>query len=534
MHCSLLLNERTPKFVEIAKTPFGKQATGSDCFLGHAMQYLFDPITQFLLLVVVLAAAHWLLPRHRAVRFAIDVAFFATLTAILLANGVAPYSETLTSSDLWHRLFYGLAKTIWWLGGATMLVSSIRLFLIFERRPREARFVQDLIAGIIYVGAVLSVVAYVFGVPVGTLIATSGVFAIVLGLALQSTLSDVFSGIALNLGRSYSVGNWIILESGVQGRVIETNWRATHLSNATNDLVVVPNSALAKSQLVNLNSPDETHGITMSIKLAPTRTPATMASLLETVTLGSNHMMRIPDPLVSIIGLTKETIEFELAFRIRDISETTAAKNEIYDLVYRHTLAAGIPLASNAVFGAAHSADAAIGSEEGSENALRLMAMLPLFSTLTEKEREILSKSAARRTYTRGTEIIKQGERSQALTLIESGVVNVVHQENGRDVELNRLSPGDFLGERGLLIGAEEPGRIVALTPVIACEIGRDQLCEILRERPALAEDIGATLAGRLEQERHLHGEGSTPSQHAQTLANRIRHLFQLPQSATA
>ena len=504
------------------------------CFPGHTMQYFFDPIIQFLLLVVVLVAAHWLLPRHRAARFATDVAFFATLTAILLAKGVAPYSETPPSSDLWHRLFYGLAKAIWWLGGAMMLVSCVRLFLIFERRPREARFVQDLIAGIIYVGAVLSVIAYVFSVPVGTLIATSGVFAIVLGLAMQSTLSDVFSGIALNLGRSYSVGNWIILESGVQGRVIETNWRATHLSNATNDLVVVPNSALAKSQLVNLNSPDETHGITMSIKLAPTRTPATMARLLETVTLGSNHMMRIPDPLVSIISLTKEVIEFELAFRIRDISETTAAKNEIYDLVYRHALAAGIPLASSIVFSAAPAAESTIGSEEGSEKALRLMAMLPLFSALTEIERETLSKSATRRTYARGTEIIPQGEHAQALTLVESGVVNVVRHENGRDLELNRLSPGDFFGERGLLIGAEEPGRIIALTPVVACEIGRDQLCEILRQRPALAEDIGATLAGRLEQERRLHGEGSTPLLHAQTLTSRIRHLFQLPHSPVA
>ncbi|WP_037071349.1 cyclic nucleotide-binding domain-containing protein [Rhizobium sp. CF142] len=497
------------------------------------MQYLFDPITQFLVLTVALAAAHWLLPGHKPLRFAIDVAFFVALTAMLLSTGVAPYSAAVSSPDLWHRLFYGLAKAIWWLGGAMMLISCIRLFLIFEHRPREARFVQDLIAGIIYVGAALSIVAYVFGVPVGTLIATSGVFAIVLGLALQNSLSDVFSGVALNLGRSYSVGNWIILENGVQGRVIETNWRATHLSNATNDLVVVPNSALAKSQLVNLNSPDETHGITMSIKLVPTRPPATMARLLETVTLASNHIMRVPDPLVSIVRLAKETIDFELAFRIRDISETTAAKNEIYDLVYRHMLAAGIPLASDAMFSVAPGLESTIVPGKVLETPLQLMTMLPLFTSLTDSERETLSKAAVRRSYARGAEIIAQGECSPGLMLVESGVVQVIRQENGRDIELNRLSPGDIFGERGLLIGAEEPGRIVALTPVIAREIGKDQLCEVLQERPVLAEDIGATLADRLEQERRLHGDGSMPSQHAQTLANRIRHIFDLSHSTT-
>ena len=114
----------------------------------------------------------------------------------------------------------------------------MRVFLIFERQPREGRLLQDLVVGIIYVGAFLSVVAYVFNAPVGTLIATSGAVAIILGLALQSTLSDVFSGIALNLARPYGIGDWLVLGNGIEGRVVETNWRATHLLTNANDLVV--------------------------------------------------------------------------------------------------------------------------------------------------------------------------------------------------------------------------------------------------------------------------------------------------------
>ena len=57
--------------------------------------------------------------------------------------------------------------------------------------------------------------------------------AIILGLALRSTLGDVFSGIALNLNRPYEVGDWIVLNDGTEGRVVETNWRATHLLNST-------------------------------------------------------------------------------------------------------------------------------------------------------------------------------------------------------------------------------------------------------------------------------------------------------------
>src|SRR6201986_417367 len=99
------------------------------------------------------------------------------------------------------------------------MTSCARVFLIFERRPREGRLIQDLVVGMIYLGCFLSVVAYVFSAPVGTLIATSGVFAIILGLALKSTLSDVFSGFALNLSRAYEVGDWIVLNDGIEGRV---------------------------------------------------------------------------------------------------------------------------------------------------------------------------------------------------------------------------------------------------------------------------------------------------------------------------
>ena len=181
--------------------------------------------------------------------------FFVVLTVLLNHYGIVPYEVAANSTPLYEGIFIAAAKIIWWLNGAWLLTAAARVFLIFERRPREGRLLQDLVVGVVYLGAALSVVAYAFNAPIGTLIATSGVFAIILGLALQSTISDVFSGIALNVSRPYEVGDWIVLSDGTEGRVVETNWRATHLLNSTDDLVVLPNSTLAKAQLTNLNSP---------------------------------------------------------------------------------------------------------------------------------------------------------------------------------------------------------------------------------------------------------------------------------------
>ena len=237
--------------------------------------------------------------------------------------------------------------------------------------------------------------AYVFNAPVGTLIATSGVFAIILGLALQSTLSDVFSGIALNLSKAYEVGDWIVLSDGFEGRVVETNWRTTHLLNASNDLVVLPNSGLAKAQLTNLSSPNRSHGVKLHVRVAPTKAPSAISDVMHTVLLSSNSILLAPPPTVEIKSLDAQAIEFELSFRVKDFAASSTAKHEVYDLIYRHTLAAGLVLAqpreASAVTVGLPQAAAAAAAAEPRNTALRLLDAVPLFTSLTEEEKEALA-----------------------------------------------------------------------------------------------------------------------------------------------
>ena len=227
-----------------------------------------DPFVQTGLLALVGALlTHVLLRHYPTRRLVVQTTFFVALTVLLLHYSIIPYELAPADTPAFERVFVALSKIIWWTNAAWVLIACVRVFLIFERLPRRGRLIQDLLIGTIYLGAGLSVVAYVFGAPVGTLIATSGVFAIILGLALQSTLSDVFSGIALNLSRPYAVGDWIVLDDDIEGTVVETNWRATHLVNGSNDLVVLPNSVLAKARFTNLSSPSRNHGVTLHIRM---------------------------------------------------------------------------------------------------------------------------------------------------------------------------------------------------------------------------------------------------------------------------
>ncbi len=486
-----------------------------------------DPIVQlFILAILGLLLSRLVLRGHPVWRLVAHIVFLIALTALLLYHGIQPYAPDTQAGDVSRRIFIGLAKAVWWIGGAMVLISSVRLFLIFERKPREARLLQDLVVGLIYLGTGLSVVSYVFSVPVGTLIATSGVFAIILGLALQSTLNDVFSGIAMNLGRPYSVGDWIVLDDGVEGRVIETNWRATHLLSGTNDLIAIPNSRLAKANLTNLSSPDKSHGISIRVRVAPAP-PATIEEVMRVALFGSNNILKSPAPTVTIKGIDGQAVDVELSCRVKDMAQVAVASNEIYDLVFRHCKAAGLPLALPATAMVSQEQDTSYLRHPST--AWRLLNAIPLFSPLTEDEKEMLASTMTRQTYRKDAIIAEEGSKLTALMLIRNGVVAITRKDGDREIELLRLSPGDCFGEEGMLTGITAPGSVKALTFVVAYEIKQETLATLIQDRPGLANDLGLVLSRKLEAERLQMTESPERGGEATTFAARIRQIFQLP-----
>lgn len=502
----------------------------------HLSDVATDPFVQTGVLAVVGALiTQILLRRYPARRLVFQLIFFGGLTALLHHHGIIPYEIAPDTTPIFERIFVALAKIIWWINAAWLLTACARAFLIFERRPREGRLIQDIVVGIIYLSAFLSVVAYVFRAPVGTLIATSGVFAVILGLALQSTLADVFSGIALNLSKAYEVGDWIVLHDGIEGRVVETNWRATHLLNSSNDLVVLPNSGLAKAQLTNLSSPNRSHGVKLTIRLAPTSVPSAISDVLRTALLSSNAITPTPSPSVDIKSLDAQAIEYELSFRVRDFSTSAAAKHEVYDLIYRHVRAAGLALAppreAAMTSVSIPTAPVAIPSspDAGRSMNLRLLDAVPLFASLEETEKQTLAATMTKRAYRKGEVLVEQGRKLDSLMIVRSGVVVVLRfDEDGGESEQSRLAPGDYFGEDGLFTGTGEASTVRALTFAEVYEVGQQALAKLMKDRPSMVDEISVTLSRRAKGTA-ADATLSTELSSASWLVTRIRQLFEVP-----
>ena len=193
--------------------------------------------------------------------------------------GVADLIKLVDGWAQAHRLL----SALWW------LVLGLFLFLALEGviwRAMQARSIAppkllvDLVRALVFVVAVFGALSALFDQTLTGLLATSGVVAIVLGFALQSTLADLFSGIALNLERPFRVGDWLKLDSGSIGQIVQTNWRATHLRTLDGNDVVIPNSRMAAAQLTNFNLPAKSLRQTIAVPLPGDVPPARVQRVL--------------------------------------------------------------------------------------------------------------------------------------------------------------------------------------------------------------------------------------------------------------
>jgi small-conductance mechanosensitive channel/CRP-like cAMP-binding protein len=466
--------------------------------------------------------------RHPIGRAVVRVVFLLLLTIALLHAGIVPYQPLILTGTPLQDAVHAILKIAWWLWAAWFLVGVLRAVVVFQRSPREAKLIQDLLAGLIYLAAVFAIVSYVFDLPVQGLLATSGIVAIILGLALQSTLGDVFSGVVLSFSRPYRPGDWISIEGGTDGRVIELNWRATYILTARRDLAIVPNSTIAKSKIVNVSSPSGLHGTSVTIQVEARTSPWRCSEILDHAVRNSRLIVATPAPTITIKTVNATYTEFEIAFFVEELASTVKAQNELFDFIYRHLTAAGIDLA--APQNGPDRTEVNGSGQKSRTDVDRVLELVDIFATFTPEERAAVAAKLKQQSYDEGETLVERGTVLQSLFIIGSGVVSFTHEGIEGEMELLRLGPGDHYGEIGLLTGAAATATITALIPTTVYELAKADLTPILEARPQASQELCRALArlqaaGRLSASPELD---ETMPKHRLTnwFSDRIHRLY--------
>jgi len=273
------------------------------------------------------------------------------VVAILRPGDIDGYDGFYLSSMLPGWLVDGLAIA-WWYSLAWNITSGLELFVwsrIFGHGaggvPRQRKLLTDMLNIVIYIATTAIVALHVFKQPVTGLFATSGIVAIVLGLALQNTLGDLFAGLALNFERPYKAGDWVTLDNGVQGLVLVTNWRSTHIRTRTADVLVVPNGAVAKARLTNHAQPSKIHLANVEVPLTYGFDDAAVEARLRAAAASVDGILSDPGPLVLIHEMKADVVIWRLYVFIDDFARLTVIRGMLMRAVHAHLRSDGATVA---------------------------------------------------------------------------------------------------------------------------------------------------------------------------------------------
>jgi potassium efflux system protein len=140
----------------------------------------------------------------------------------------------LTEGFSYHpTMIVKLFDISWWLISAMFINLAINRFIWRSLEKRSGRsipnVIQIFVTFVVYLLALFGIIAFVYEQTLTSLLATSGMVAMIIGLAIQANLSNIFSGVAINLERPFRVGDWVKIGSYDEGIVIDVNWRTTRL-----------------------------------------------------------------------------------------------------------------------------------------------------------------------------------------------------------------------------------------------------------------------------------------------------------------
>jgi small-conductance mechanosensitive channel len=185
-----------------------------------------------------------------------------------------------------------------------------------------------------------------FGVEITPVLAALGVGGLAVALALQEPLSNLFAGLFISLGGQARIGDYVRLDSGAEGHVVDLAWNATKLRSLADNLVIVPNAKLAQAVVTNFHRPSPEVGFTVEITVDADADLAEVERLAVDVAraVGREVAGGVPDsvPAVRFQGFTDLGVRFVVALRCRRFEDQALVRHEVVKRLHAAFTHAGI------------------------------------------------------------------------------------------------------------------------------------------------------------------------------------------------
>jgi small-conductance mechanosensitive channel len=355
---------------------------------------------------------------------------------------------------------------------------------------------RDLIRFFLILIGTAIVLSVVWKTDLGGLITALGVSSIVLGLALQDTLGNSFSGIALLFGRPFTVGDWLEF-NGTTGKVIEINWRSVHLLTRELELLVIPNAILAKEVIRNYYRPQKLHVELVEIRFSYNDPPNKVKQVLKEAALGTRGVLDKPEPVIQTIKYNDSAIDYRIRLFLADYDKVPQIRDEFMTRIWyaanRNNL--NIPFPIRTIY---HEPSSKNKHEERFSQFVEYLRIFPSFIYLEKSDLEKLAKNASLKHFGVGEIAIDRENMQRSMYLIIAGTAKISVLDNlGKEREIASISRGEFFGEMSLLSNNSRTISVTAIEDLEVLVLKTETVQDVLDRVPRLSREIGEIIETR-------------------------------------
>jgi small-conductance mechanosensitive channel len=252
------------------------------------------------------------------------------LAGIVVAARIAPLpAEMLALIDRGCGVLFSISLSLM---GATLASRWIA-----ERSRRSgaatgaASLIQQTVRAVILVIGLLLVLSNL-GISITPLVTALGVGSLAVALALQPTLSNLFAGLHLTVARPIRVGDFVELETGGKGYVVDIGWRATRIRELPNNVVVVPNSRIVDMVLTNYALPETEQSALVQVGVAYAsdlkRVEHVTVDVAREVLRDVEGGIREFEPFIRFHTFGESSIDFSVILRVREFTDRYLVTHE--------------------------------------------------------------------------------------------------------------------------------------------------------------------------------------------------------------
>ena len=430
-----------------------------------------------------------------------------------------------------------------WVAAALFLATLLGYLLSPERAVRRNRrampaLLRDLIRYSVFVFVVAMVLHFVWGESVAPIFGALGIGGVVLGFALQETLSNFFAGLALLLEQPFTQGDWIKIGEKAEGEVEHITWRATKIRTRDNDYQIFPNSVVAKEVIVNFKQPSTVHALRLQIGASYNDSPDLVKRTLLEVVESVPRILKQPAPTVHLKAYADFSINYEVKCFIEDYERRPAIEDDAMQRIWYAFRRAGIeiPFPTQTVFEHRVRQPAGAAGSKAIDPA-KVLATVPIFTTLGKEQIDALVSASRMLNFGRGEAVIRQGDPGDTLYAIVGGLARVaIRADDGSEKDVARLGPGEVFGEMSLLTGDPRTATVYAADgSLVLVEVSKAALLPILTEHPELSEKMAEIVTLRKQGLDRAQAESALDAARrsevktaAQGLVGRIRKFFRI------